>query len=74
MFQTVTHGVAGDVKFVVRPLRFDDLPPGPSTPPPTLGEHTIEVFEDWLGWTRTNLAEYASRGAFGEASLKQSAE
>jgi crotonobetainyl-CoA:carnitine CoA-transferase CaiB-like acyl-CoA transferase len=74
MVQTVTHGVAGDVKFVVRPLRFDDLPPGPSTPPPTLGEHTIEVFEDWLGWTRTNLSEYASRGAFGEAWLKQSAE
>jgi crotonobetainyl-CoA:carnitine CoA-transferase CaiB-like acyl-CoA transferase len=74
MVQTVAHGVAGDVKFIVRPLRFDDLPPGPSTPPPTLGEHTIEVFEDWLGWTRTNLSEYASRGAFGEASLKQSAE
>jgi crotonobetainyl-CoA:carnitine CoA-transferase CaiB-like acyl-CoA transferase len=74
MVQTVTHGVAGDVKFIVRPLRFDDLPPGPSTPPPTLGEHTIEVFEDWLGWTRTNLSEYASRGAFGEAWLKQSAE
>ncbi len=74
MVQTVTHGVAGDVKFVVRPLRFDDLPPGPSTPPPTLGEHTIEVFEDWLGWTRTILSKYASRGAFGEASLKQSAE
>jgi crotonobetainyl-CoA:carnitine CoA-transferase CaiB-like acyl-CoA transferase len=74
MVQSVAHRVAGDVKFVARPLRFDDLPPAPSTPPPTLGEHTVEVFEDWLGWTRTNVSDYASKGAFGEAALKQSAE
>ena len=40
MVQTVRHRVAGEVKFVARPLRFDDKPPAPSTPPPTLGEHT----------------------------------
>jgi formyl-CoA transferase len=74
MVQTVTHRVAGEVKFVARPLRFDDLPPAPSTPPPTLGEHTVEVFEDWLGWTRKEVSDYASKGAFGEATLKQSAE
>ncbi|XSC48251.1 CoA transferase [Bradyrhizobium sp. RDT10] len=61
MVQTVTHRVAGDVKFVARPLRFDDQPPAPSTPPPTLGEHTVEVFEDWLGWTRTIVSDYGSR-------------
>ena len=74
MVQTVAHRVAGDVRFVVRPLRFDDLPPGPSTPPPTLGEHTSEVFENWLGWTRKELSKFAAGGAFGDPALKQSAE
>lgn len=74
MVQTVQHRVAGDVKFVARPLRFDDKPPAPSAPPPTLGEHTVEVFEDWLGWSRGAVSELASRGAFGAAELRQSAE
>jgi crotonobetainyl-CoA:carnitine CoA-transferase CaiB-like acyl-CoA transferase len=73
MVQTVTHPVAGEVRFIARPLRFDDLPPGPSTPPPTLGEHTFEVFENWLGWTRNEVSKFAAKGAFGEAALKQSA-
>jgi crotonobetainyl-CoA:carnitine CoA-transferase CaiB-like acyl-CoA transferase len=74
MVQTVTHRVAGEVKFVARPVRFDDLAPGPSTPPPILGEHTFEVFEDWLGWTRKEVSKFADNGAFGDAILKQSAE
>ena len=74
MVQTVAHRVAGDVKFVARPLRFDDEPPAPSTPPPTLGEHTAEVFENWLGWTRKDVLALATKGAFGDAALKQSAE
>ncbi|WP_407165161.1 CaiB/BaiF CoA transferase family protein [Bradyrhizobium sp. ORS 111] len=69
MIQTVTHRLAGEVKFVARPLRFDDRPPAPSTPPPTLGEHTFEVFENWLGWTQREVSDYASKGAFGDANL-----
>jgi formyl-CoA transferase len=74
MIQGVTHRVAGEVRFVARPLRFDDKPPAPSTPPPTLGEHTVEVFENWLGWTRREVLDFASKGAFGDAALKQPAE
>jgi crotonobetainyl-CoA:carnitine CoA-transferase CaiB-like acyl-CoA transferase len=74
MVQTVSHRVAGEVKFVARPLRFDDQPPAPSMPPPTLGEHTIEVFENWLGWTREEVLGFASKGAFGDVALKQSAK
>lgn len=74
MVQSVTHRVAGEVKFVARPLRFDDLPPAPSMPPPTLGEHTFEVFENWLGWTQTEVSVLASKGAFGDTVQKQSAE
>lgn len=74
MVQTVTHSVAGEIKFVARPLRFDDLPPAPSTPPPTLGEHTIEVFEEWLGWTRKEILDFAANGAFGDAAREHSGQ
>ncbi len=75
MVQSVRHEVAGEVKFVARPLRFDDLAPAPSTPPPLLGEHTSEVFLEWLGWSSDALAKFAAAGAFGRpAPLKQPAE
>lgn len=67
MVQSVPHPVAGDVRFIARPIRFDDCPPAPSVPPPLLGEHTIEVFRDWLGWSPADLAELADAGAFGPA-------
>jgi formyl-CoA transferase len=72
MVQTVAHRVAGEVKFIARPLRFEDSSPAPSTPPPTLGEHTVEVFEDWLGWKRAEVLDFASKGAFGDVALAQS--
>jgi crotonobetainyl-CoA:carnitine CoA-transferase CaiB-like acyl-CoA transferase len=68
MVQSVRHKVAGDVRFVARPLRFDDLPPAPSNPPPLLGEHTSEVFLEWLGWSPDVLAEFAASGAFGSSA------
>jgi len=47
--------ISAYVKSVARPLHFDDQPPAASTPPPILGEHTVEVFDDWLGWTRKDV-------------------
>lgn len=73
MVQTVSHKVAGDVRFVARPLRFGDLPPAPSTAPPTLGEHTLEVFEHWLGWPREELYKFAKNGAFGQLGTQLTA-
>lgn len=66
MVQTVAHRVAGDLRFIARPIRFDDVPPAPSTAPPILGEHTFEVFENWLGWSRAEFDKLAQAGAFGE--------
>ncbi|UGV28467.1 CoA transferase [Rhodopseudomonas boonkerdii] len=65
MVQSVEHKVAGDVKFVARPIRFDDEAPADSTAPPLLGEHTFEVFENWLGWSRAQFDKLAEGGAFG---------
>jgi formyl-CoA transferase len=67
MVQSVAHKTAGRVKFIARPLRFNDQSPAPSAPPPALGEHTFEVFEDWLGWTHEEFSIFAANGAFGDA-------
>jgi crotonobetainyl-CoA:carnitine CoA-transferase CaiB-like acyl-CoA transferase len=71
MVQSVKHPVSGDVRFVSRPIRFDDNPPAASTPPPMLGEHTREVLSEWLGWSLRELDEYASGGAFGNTEASK---
>lgn len=68
MVQSAPHPVAGDVRFIARPLRFEDQPPAPSTPPPLLGEHTGEVLVEWLGWDAAAVEKVACSGAFGAVS------
>lgn len=65
MVQSAPHPVAGDVRFVARPVRFEDRPPAPSTSPPLLGEHTGEVLSEWLGWDAAAVEKAAGAGAFG---------
>jgi crotonobetainyl-CoA:carnitine CoA-transferase CaiB-like acyl-CoA transferase len=66
--QKVQHREAGEVRFIARPLRFDDAPPPPSAPPPLLGEHTAEVLSEWLGWGAPERDRYAADGAFGAST------
>jgi formyl-CoA transferase len=74
MVQTVKHPASGDVRFIARPICFDEKPPAPSSPPPMLGEHTAEILSEWLGWTQQDLGKLAAEGAFGALNtLKQSA-
>ena len=68
MVQTLDHPISGPVRFIARALRFDDQPPAPSTPPPTLGQHTAEVLSEWLGWSADQLECSRIRGAFGKSS------
>ena len=65
MVQSVSHRVSGDVRFIARPIRFEDQPPAPSTAPPLLGEHTAEVLSEWLAWDGSAVAKFAAAGAFG---------
>jgi crotonobetainyl-CoA:carnitine CoA-transferase CaiB-like acyl-CoA transferase len=75
MVQSVRHRASGDVRFVARPIRFDDCPPAPSTPPPLLGEHTAEVLAEWLGWPPSIIEKSAAAGAFDPAApVKQPAD
>ncbi|MFB9269534.1 CaiB/BaiF CoA transferase family protein [Bradyrhizobium erythrophlei] len=70
MVQTADHPVSGAVRFIARPIRFDDRPPAPSTPPPTLGQHTSEILSDWLGWGGDAHADHHA-GPSGSTSKRQ---
>ena len=47
IIQTMQHP-AGTLKMPAFPVRFDGAP-APVEPAPLLGEHTTEVFGEWLG-------------------------
>jgi formyl-CoA transferase len=49
----VRHPVAGEVRYVASPTRFDGQAPPTVAPPPMLGQHTSEVLAEWLGETTT---------------------
>jgi crotonobetainyl-CoA:carnitine CoA-transferase CaiB-like acyl-CoA transferase len=75
MVQSVEHPASGAVRFVARPIRFDDQPPAASTAPPMLGEHTSEVLSEWLGWTAEVISKHAAGGAFSaHAAIRQPSE
>ncbi|KAK4937738.1 hypothetical protein LTR10_021683 [Elasticomyces elasticus] len=46
MVQEVEHGLCGPMKLVNSPMKFSETKPSIRSPPPTLGEHTIEVLHD----------------------------
>ncbi|MFB6298583.1 MAG: CaiB/BaiF CoA transferase family protein [Salinirussus sp.] len=70
--QTEARGVVGsvgdgdrEVPTIEHPLNFDRVTSGFRSPPPTLGEHTREVFRE-LGYDEAELDDLAAAGAFGD--------
>src|SRR5260370_34779763 len=48
------HHPSGDVRMPTFPVRFDGKPPK-IAPAPLLGQHTAEVFGDWLGMRQRDV-------------------
>jgi crotonobetainyl-CoA:carnitine CoA-transferase CaiB-like acyl-CoA transferase len=53
---------AGKAAFVASPLRFSESPVEYRLPPPLLGEHNQEVFEDLLGMSPEEIARLRAAG------------
>ncbi len=68
MVQAVTHPVAGEVRSIAAPARFDGQAPPVAAAPPLLGQHTDEVLRDWLGAAAEPLI--AALHGIGDAGLR----
>ncbi|SEH13557.1 Crotonobetainyl-CoA:carnitine CoA-transferase CaiB [Natronorubrum sediminis] len=64
---TVEDRDRGEIPVIEHPLKFQHAESGFESPPPTLGEHTREVFTD-IGYSDDELDEFERRGAFGGES------
>jgi len=54
MVETVAHPTIGELKMVGIPFKFSDTPASVRRAPPTLGQHTDDIFaaRDWAGLKR----------------------
>ena len=57
---------AGPRTVLAPPYRFDGARKTDTTPPPTLGEHTLEVLRGELGYDDAAIAALRERGALGD--------
>ncbi len=62
MVLEVEHPTAGRLKVLGSPLKVHTAPPEVRLPPPTLGQHTEEVLEAYLGYTREQVEALRRKG------------
>ncbi len=62
MFRSFEHPDLGVTKTVREPVLFDGERADPSQPPPTLGQHTREILERDLAYSRETVDALAARG------------
>lgn len=62
MFRSFEHPDIGVTKTVREPVLFDGERADPSQPPPTLGQHTREILERDLAYSRESVDDLAARG------------
>lgn len=58
MIVEVEHPVAGKMKIAGNPVKLSLTPGRVSKPAPLLGEHTVEVLREVLGWDEEQIAAY----------------
>lgn len=51
------HPVAGTTPLSASPMRFSDTPVQYRGAPPTLGQHSVEILRDELGWDEAQIAQ-----------------
>jgi len=63
MITSVQHPTIGKLRMPNIPLRLSETPGSIRKPPPLLGEHTLEVLQEWCGYSTAQLDALRSVGA-----------
>ena len=64
----IPHPTAGSVPNIAGPMRFSETPVVSPVAAPVLGQHTLQVLRDLLGFDAARLDDARARGAFGAAA------
>ena len=70
MVVTAEHATAGSLRLVGRPIKFPGSPQNPSTAPPTLAQHTVEVLRDELGYSDAEIAALRRDGVIDRLTAR----
>ena len=65
-FDEVTHPLTGTYRHAGTPWRLTHTPRKQRDPSPTLGQHSVEVFQNLLGLPATQIADLIVRGITGD--------
>ena len=57
LIQTISHPTSGKIRIVGPPWKMSGAQTK-MTPPPILGEHTIEVLKKWLNWNDDEIQQF----------------
>jgi crotonobetainyl-CoA:carnitine CoA-transferase CaiB-like acyl-CoA transferase len=57
----LSHEVLGPLRYVGLPFHLTDTPGGPQSPPPMVGEHTVEILTG-LGFSKEEIAKLKEEG------------
>jgi len=70
MVVTAEHATAGPLHLVGRPIKFPGSPQPQSTAPPTLGQHTVAVLRDELGYSDAEIARLRRDGVIDRVTAR----
>jgi crotonobetainyl-CoA:carnitine CoA-transferase CaiB-like acyl-CoA transferase len=70
MVVTADHATAGSLRLAGRPIKFPGSPQSPSTAPPTLGQHTVEVLRDELGYSGPEIDQLRRDGVIDRVTAR----
>ena len=62
MIVSTRHPIAGEVKMAGVPIKMSRTPGAVDAPPPTLGEHTDEILQNLLGYSRDKIEVLRRKG------------
>jgi len=62
MIEEVDHPTAGKIKLAGIPVKYSDTQPTVRTAPPTLGQHTFQVLNETLGYSKERIQQLADKG------------